>query len=172
MITITATGASNSLSIPVSLTVTPASNVYVGSYSAPFSGTAPDPNGGVYSATANLAFTLTLAQGAGGSITGSGSVPTSINISVESCPSGDTCSPNSFSDTAVGSVTGSNGSIAGNLSSGGTDPLTISFTGTTTGNSIAITGTFSATLVGTGTDGPPISTTLSGTISGLTLTKQ
>ena len=37
---------------------------------------------------------------------------------------------------------------------------------------MAVTGGFSETFVGTGTDGPPASTPLSGTISGLTLTKQ
>jgi hypothetical protein len=58
------------------------------------------------------------------------------------------------------------------LSSGGTNPLTINFTGVISGNSMAVTGGFSETFVGTGTDGPPTSSTLSGTISGLTLTKQ
>jgi hypothetical protein len=171
-ITITATGASNSLSIPVTLTVTPATNAYAGSYSAPFAGTADDPNGGVYSASADLAFTLNLTQNSDGSITGTASVPTNINIAVVSCPSADTCSANSFTDTATGPVTGSNGNITANLSSGGTDPLTIAFTGVITGNSIAVTGSFSITLVGTGSDGPPISTPLTGTIAGLTLTKQ
>jgi hypothetical protein len=171
-ITITATGASNPLSIPVSLTVTPASTAYVGNYSAPFNGTASDPDGGVYAASVSLAVTLNLTQNSDGSITGSANIPSNISITVVSCPSNDSCAANSFTDTATGSVTGSNGNITGNLSSGGSDPLTINFTGVITGNSIAVTGGFSTTFVGTGSNGPPTSTTLSGTITGLTLAKQ
>jgi hypothetical protein len=153
--------------------VTPASNTYGGSYNnAPFIGTASDPDGGVYSATATFAFTLNLTQNSDGSITGSASVPTNINISVVSCPSGYTCSADSFSVTATGSVTGSNGNISASLSSGGTYPLTINFTGVISGNSIAITGGFSYTFEGTSTDAPPTYTPLSGTITGLTLTEQ
>jgi hypothetical protein len=171
-ITISANGASYPLSIPVTLTVTPAASVYYGTYSAPFVGTATDPNGGVYSATADFAFTLNLAQNSDGSITGTASVPTNLNISVVSCPSNDTCSADSFSVTATGPVTGSNGNISGNLSSGGSYPLTINFTGVMSGNSIAVTGGFSETFVGTSTNLPNTYSTLSGTISGLTLAKQ
>ena len=153
------------------LTLVPATT-WSGTFSAPFSGTAADPDGGVYSATADFTFTLTLAQSGTGSISGSASVPTNINISVVSCPPSDTCSPDSFSATATGSVTGANGNISASLSSGGTTPLTITFTGVISGNSMAVTGGFSETFVGTGTDGPPTSSKLSGTISGLTLTKQ
>lgn len=159
---------------PLDVTLTPQgqARTYSGTYSAPFVGTASDPNGGVYSASADFTFNLSLTQNSNGSITGSASVPTSINISVVSCPSADTCSANSFSDTATGSVTGTNGNITANLSSGGTDPLIINFTGVISGSSIALAGGFSTTLVGTGSDGPPISTTLNGTITGLTLVQQ
>jgi Bacterial Ig-like domain (group 2) len=159
---------------PLDVTLTPPgpAQIYSGSYSAPFSGTASDPDGGVYAASVSLAVTLNLTQNSDGSITGSANIPANINITVVSCPSNDTCAANSFTDTATGSVTGSNGNITGNLSSGGTDPFTINFTGVITGNSIAVTGGFSTTLVGTGSAGPPISTTLSGTITGLTLAKQ
>ena len=153
------------------LTLVP-STTWSGTFSAPFSGTATDPDGGVYSATADFTFTLTLAQSGTGSISGSASVPTNINISVVSCPPSDTCSPDSFSTTATGSIAGTNGNISASLSSGGTNPLTITLTGVISGNSMAVTGGFSETFVGTGTDGPPTSSTLSGTISGLTLTKQ
>ena len=153
------------------LTLVP-STAWSGTFSAPFSGTATDPDGGVYSATADFTFTLTLAQSSTGSISGSASVPTNINISVVSCPPSDTCSPDSFSTTATGSITGTNGNISASLSSGGTNPLTITLSGVISGNSMAVTGGFSETFVGTGTDGPPTSSTLSGTISGLTLTKQ
>lgn len=159
---------------PLNVTLTPQEGAqsYTGSYSAPFSGTALDPNGGVYSAAADFAFTLNLTQGSDGSITGTASVPADINISVVSCPSSTTCSANSFTDTATGSVTGTNGNITGSLSSAGTDPLTITLTGVISGNSIALTGSFGITLVGTGSDGPPISNPLSGTITGLTLEQQ
>jgi trimeric autotransporter adhesin len=153
------------------LTLVP-STTWTGTFSAPFIGTATDPDGGLYSATADFTFTLTLAQSSNGSISGSASVPTNVNISVVSCPPSDSCSPDSFSATATGSVTGTNGNISGSLSSGGTDPLTISFTGVISGKSMAVTGGFSYTFVGTGTDGPPTSNPLSGTISGLTLTEQ
>jgi hypothetical protein len=145
---------------------------FSGTYSAPFSGTAPDPNGGSYSASADFNFSFSLTENSDGTITGTANVPTDINIAVVSCPSGDTCSPNSFTATATGSVTGSNGNITASLSNGATNPFRINFTGVISGTSITLTGGFSDTLAGTGTDGPPISTLLSGTITGAVVTKQ
>jgi hypothetical protein len=159
---------------PLDVTLTPQgqAQTYSGSYTAPFNGTASDPLGGVYSASASFGFTVSLTQNSDGSITGSASVPANINISVVSCPSGDSCSADSFTATATGSVTGTNVNISANLSSGGTDPLLINFIGTITGNSIAVTGGFSTTFEGQGGGLPPTFTTLNGTITGLTLPEQ
>ena len=159
---------------PLDVNLTPQGHaqVFSGTYSAPFSGTAPDPNGGSYSASADFNFSFSLTENSDGTINGTANVPTNINIAVVSCPSGDTCSPNSFAATATGSVTGSNGNITASLSNGATNPFRINVTGDISGTSITLTGGFSDTLVGTGTDGPPISTLLSGTITGGVVTKQ
>lgn len=159
---------------PLGVTLSPLgqAQTYTGTYSAPFSGTAVDPDGGVYSVVADFTFNLTLTEKADGSITGTASVPTALNLSVVSCPSGYTCSANSFSATATGSVTGSNGVISANLSSGGTYPLTINVTGNLTSNAVTLNGSFSETFKGTSTDAPPTYSTLSGTITGASLALQ
>jgi hypothetical protein len=159
---------------PLNVTLTPQGqgNTYVGSITAPFVGNATDPNGGLYSITADFSFNLNLIQNGDGTLSGTASVPTNLNISVVSCPTNDTCSAHSFSTTATGAVTGSNGTISGSLSDGAAYPLTINFTGVINGNAIAVTGTFSETFEGTSTNAPPTFSPLSGTISGLTLTKQ
>jgi hypothetical protein len=146
--------------------------IFLGDYSAPFNGTFSDPNGGVYSATADMVFTLNLVLNKDGSVVGSADIPVNTNISLVSCPASDTCTPTSSSLTVTGPVTGSNGQISGNLSSGGDRPLTVVFTGVITGNSIAITGSFTKTFQGTSTSAPPTYTTVSGTISGLSLLQQ
>lgn len=150
----------------------PPGTVYTGTYSAPFQGTASDPAGGVYSATADFTFALTLVTNSDGTITGSADIPTNVNISVVSCPSNDTCTPNSFSVTVTGPISGSNGTISGNLSSGGSSPLTMNITGVISNGAIAITGGFSQTFEGQSSNAPPTYTTLNGTISGLTLNQQ
>jgi hypothetical protein len=154
------------------LILIPPPATYVGDYNASFAGTFLDPNGGVYSAALDMTFTLNLVVNNDGSVAGSANFPANDTISVVSCPENDTCTGNSGSFTVTGSVTGSNGQISGNLSSGGVRPLTIGFTGVITGNSIAITGTFTKTFQGTSTTAAPVYSTLSGTISGLTLTEQ
>lgn len=150
----------------------PPGTVYEAPYSAPFQGTASDPNGGVYSAAADFTFGLNLTTNADGTITGSADIPVNVNISVVSCPAQDTCSADSFSVTVTGPVSGSNGNISGKLSSSGSSPLVLNFTGVVSANSINITGSFSYTFKGTSTNAPPTYTTLSGTISGLTLMQQ
>jgi hypothetical protein len=159
---------------PLDVTLTPEgqAQTYSGTYSAPFSGTASDPDGGVYSVSADFTFNFILTDNVDGSITGTASVPTNLNISVVSCPSADTCSANSFSATAIGNVSGSNGAFSANLSSGGTYPLTINLTGTLAGTTGILNGTFSETFEGTSTDAPPTFSPLSGTISGATLNRQ
>jgi len=150
----------------------PPGTVFTGTYSAPFQGTASDPDGGVYSATADFTFALTLVTNSDGTITGSADIPVNVNITVVSCPSQDTCTANSFSATVTGPISGSNGTISGNLSSGGSSPLTMNITGVVSTGAISITGGFSDTFEGQSTNAPPVYTTLSGTISGLTLTQQ
>lgn len=171
-VTISAVGAANTVSIPVTLTVTAPNSAYAGTYSAPFSGTASDPNGGVYSASADFSFTLNFNIAADGTITGTASAPTNVNIAVVSCPSNDTCSANSFSTTPTGPITGSNNSFSANLSDSASYPFTINITGTISGSTATISGSFAKTFVGSSSNLPSTYNPLSGTITGAVLTKQ
>jgi hypothetical protein len=143
---------------------------YSGTFAAPFSGTASDPCGDVYAASANGTITLNVVENSGGTVTGSASVPTYIGISVVSCLPGNTCTPLPFSETAAGSVSGNVGSLGGTFISQD-QVFTLAFTGSQSGNSITGSATFSATFKGTGC-GTSNSTTLSGSVSSVTLNEE
>ena len=146
-------------------------STYSGNFNAPFIGTASDPDGDTYSASASGALTLNIVQNADGTISGSASVPTNMDISVVSCPDVD-CTASSFSITASGPVSGNVGSLGGTFVSSN-QHFTFTFTGSLSGNTITGSATFSQVFVGTSTDSSSsVSTTLSGSIPSITLSKQ
>jgi hypothetical protein len=142
---------------------------YSGNFLAPFNGTFPDPAGDSYSATASGSIILNVVQGSNGSISGSASVPTYVGIAVASCPITN-CSTLPFSDTPVGTISGTTTSFGGTFVSADGN-FTMTFTGSLNGSSVTGSATFSGVFVGT-SNGSSITTTLSGSLPSITLAAQ
>lgn len=142
---------------------------YSGNFNQLFGGTFADPAGDTYSASASGTIILNITESGNGTISGSASVPTYLGISVNSCPIGD-CEPLPFSETAVGTVSGTAGSFTGTFVSSDQD-FTMVFTGSLSGTSITGSATISGAFLGTAY-GSSISTTLSGSVPSTTLTQQ
>jgi hypothetical protein len=142
---------------------------YSGSFNASFDGTFPDPDGDSYAASASGEIILNLTENSNGTISGTGSVPTNIGITVASCPIGD-CETNPSSVTAAGPLSGNASGFVNTFTSSNSN-FTLVFTGTLNSDG-TVTGsaTFSSGFYGTA-DGDSISTTLSGSIPSITLTQ-
>ena len=143
---------------------------YSGSFNASFEGTFPDPDGDSYAASASGNIILSLIENSDGTISGTGSVPTNIGITVAACPIGD-CATNPSSVTAAGPLSGNASHFVNTFTSSGSS-FTVTFTGTLNSDG-TVTGsaTFSSSFYGTA-DGDSISTTLSGSVPSITLTPQ